>query len=206
VLLEQIQRTGYSRLPVYRRDLDDVVGILHVTDLARAMLSGEQNLTPGALVRETLTVPETMGADDLLAAIRRRGEREALVIDEYGGTAGLVTFESLMERIVGDAGGRVGGWRIVSLADGSADIDGLTLTTDVNERFALGIDEETYTTVGGFVLGQIGRPAKVGDVIETAGRTLRVKGLDGLRVAKVWLSPPRETRAAETPTSDGDAS
>ena len=202
VLLEQIRRTGYSRLPVYGRNLDDVIGILHVTDLARAVLSGEQNLTPGALARETLTVPEAMGADDLLAAIRRRGDREALVIDEYGGTAGLVTFESLMERIVGDAGGRVGGWRVVSLADGSADIDGLALTTDVNERFELGIDEDTYTTIGGFVLGQIGRPAKVGDVIEVAGRTIRVRGIDGLRVAKVWLSPPPGARAAASPASD----
>jgi putative hemolysin len=143
-----------------------------------------------------------MGADDLLAAIRRRGDREALVIDEYGGTAGLVTFESLMERIVGDSGGRVGGWRIVSLADGSADIDGLALTTDVNERFDLGIDEEAYTTIGGFMLGQIGRPARVGDVIDVGGRTMRVKALDGLRVAKVWLSAPLPAQPEESAPSD----
>ena len=117
-------------------------------------------INPGALARETLTVPETLAADDVLAAMRRKGVREAIVIDEHGGTAGLVTFESLMERIVGDLA--VSGGRILVQADGSAEIDGLTLVTDVNEQFDLGIDEDTYTTIGGYVMGRIGRRARVG--------------------------------------------
>ena len=95
----------HTRLPVYRDDLDNVVGILHVTDLLKALAAGDSDVNAGALAREALTVPETLGADDLLAAMRRRGVREAIVIDEYGGTAGLVTFESLMERIVGEIPG-----------------------------------------------------------------------------------------------------
>jgi len=80
------------------------------------------------------------------------------VIDEYGGTAGLVTFDSLMERIVGAVGGGPGGGeRITIQADGSADINGLALAADVNEQFELGIDENVYTTVGGYVLGRLGR-------------------------------------------------
>ena len=111
-----------------------------------------------------------MAADDLLAAMRRRGVREAIVIDEYGGTAGLVTFESLMERIVGELGGAAGaGERIAVHADGSADIDGLTLVTDVNERFGLDIDEDTYTTIGGYVMGRLGRRARVGDIDRDRG-------------------------------------
>jgi putative hemolysin len=184
-------RAGYPTLPVYRTDLDDVIGTLHVTDVMKALASGQSDLTPAALARETLTVPETIAADDLLAEMRRRGVREAIVIDEYGGTAGLVTFESLMERIVGDLGGAVGGpGRIAVRPDGSADIDGLALTTDINERFGLHIDEDTFTTLGGYVLGRIGRRVRVGDTIEIESRTMRVVALDGLRVANVWLSAP----------------
>jgi CBS domain containing-hemolysin-like protein len=201
-LLEQLGRAGYPTLPVYRNNLDTVVGILHVTDVIKAIAAGQREINAGALAREALTVPETLAADDLLAALQRRGVREAIVIDEYGGTAGLVTFEWLMERIVGDlvAVGHAG--RITVRPDGSADIDGLALVTDVNEQFDLRIDEEIYTTVGGYVLGRIGRRARVGDVIEVDGRTMRVLALDGLRVAKVWLST-RVTRETMEETEDG---
>jgi CBS domain containing-hemolysin-like protein len=180
-----------TRLPVYRRDLDDVLGMLHVVDVVRA-LSAAEPATAGTLAREALTVPETLGADDLLAEMRRRRVREALVIDEYGGTAGLVTFETLMERIVGEVPDQSGAGapRIVVRPDGSAEIDGLALVTDVNGQFGLNIDEDTYTTVGGYMLGRLGRRARVGDVVDVEGRRMRVEGLDGLRVAKVWLSQP----------------
>jgi putative hemolysin len=190
-LVAQIARGRHSRLPVYRDDLDNVVGMLHVTDLLRALVSGDAAVNAGALAREVLTVPETLGADDLLGEMRRRRAREALVIDEYGGTAGLVTFESLMERIVGEIPGESGAQtRVAVRNDGSADIDGLALVADVNSQFALTIDEATYTTVGGYVLGRLGRRAKVGDMIDLDGRKLRVESLDGMRVAKVWLSKP----------------
>jgi CBS domain containing-hemolysin-like protein len=190
-VIELLTRTGHPRVPVYRKDLDNIIGILEVTDILRVLASGETNIDAATLARETLTVPQTLGADEVLAAIRRRHVREAIVIDEYGGTAGLVTFESLMERIVGDLGDSLGGsGRIRVGADGSAEVDGLALVTDANVRFALNVDEEIYTTVGGYVLGRIGRRARVGDTIEVAGRLIRVIALDGLRVAKVWISAP----------------
>jgi CBS domain containing-hemolysin-like protein len=193
-VVELIAGSNRTRLPVYRKDLDNVVGILDVTAIVKALAAGG-DVTPATLVRDTLTVPETIGADDLLASMRRRGVREAIVIDEYGGTAGLVTFESLMERIVGDLGGALGGGRIAVRPDGSADIDGLVLVTDANAQFDLRIDEDTYTTVGGYVLGRLGRRARVGDTIDVSGRQLRVTALDGLRVAKVWLSLPLASRS-----------
>jgi putative hemolysin len=178
-----------TRIPVYRADLDDVVGMLHTTDVLRALTSIDQGLTAGSVAREVLTVPESLGADDLLSEMRRRRVREAVVIDEYGGTAGLVTFETLMERIVGEVPDQSGTpSRIAVRRDGSADIDGLALVTDVNAQFGLHIDEDTFTTIGGYVLGRLGRRPRVGDVIEVEGRKMRVDGLDGLRVAKVWLS------------------
>jgi CBS domain containing-hemolysin-like protein len=200
-LLAQVGGTGQTRLPVYRVDLDDIIGFLYLTDLVRALASPDDRIDLPALVREALTVPETLGADDLLAEMRRRRVREAIVIDEYGGTAGLVTFESLMERIVGDVGGEIGASaRITVRPDGSADIDGLTLVTDVNTQFGLHIDEAIYTTVGGYVLGRLGRRARVGDVIEIEGRRMRVDQIDGLRVAKVWLSKPGKRSATEDGT------
>jgi len=192
-LLDLVSRSSYARIPVYRGNIDNVIGILHVTDLVKALASGDRVLKPAAIAREALTVPETLRADDLLAAFRRRGVREAIVIDEYGGTAGLVTFDTLMERIVGTVAGPWGGGEPISVrADGSADIDGLALVTDVNDRFDLAIDKDVYTTVGGYVLGRLGRRARVGDAVDVEGRVLRVVALDGLRVAKVWLSTPAE--------------
>lgn len=186
---QKISNIRETRVPVYRTDLDNVFGMLYVVDVLRAVTAADRSVTAGAIAREVLTVPETLGADDLLAEMRRRRVREALVIDEYGGTAGLVTFESLMARIVGDVpGGGSASPRISVRADGSADVDGLTLVTDVNAQFGLNIDEDTYTTVGGYVLGRLGRRARVGDAVDCEGRTLRVDALDGLRIARVWLS------------------
>lgn len=201
-LVPQIARGHHTRLPVYRADLDDLIGTLHVTDLLRALTGKDQNVTAATLAREVLTVPETLGADDLLGEMRRRRVREAIVIDEYGGTAGLVTFESLMERIVGEIPSESGkgSSRIVTRPDGSADIDGLVLVADLNAQFGLEVDEDTYTTVGGYVLGRLGRRARVGDTIDVEGRSMRVEALEGLRVAKVWLS----TAKKGLPTEQGD--
>jgi CBS domain containing-hemolysin-like protein len=197
-ILAHFARGRYTRLPVYRRDLDDVVGMLHVTDVVKAMATGVQDVHAGALTRDAVTVPETLGADDLLGEMRRRHVREAIVIDEYGGTAGLVTFEGLMERIIGDIPGESGAsTRIVVRPDGSADIDGLALVTDLNDQFGMHIDDETYNTVGGYVLGCLGRDARVGDVLKVEGRRMRVTTLDGLRVARVWLSKPTKRAADE---------
>src|SRR4029079_9773766 len=145
----------------------DVVGMMHVTDVLKALAAGDTNANAGALAREVLTVPTTLAADDLLSELRRRRAREALVIDEYGGTAGLVTFESLMERIVGEVPGEAGAQsRVTARPDGSCEVDGLALVADINAQFGLHIDESVYTTIGGYMLGRLGRRPRVGDTIE----------------------------------------
>jgi CBS domain containing-hemolysin-like protein len=198
-LVEQMTSSGHTRLPVYRTDLDDIVGMVYAADIIRALASGADGVNAGVIAREALTVPETLRADALLADMRRRHVREAIVIDEYGGTAGLVTFESLVERIVGEMGGEFGAAteRIAVGLNGSAEIDGLALVADVNAQFDLHIDETTYNTVGGYVLGRLGGPVKVGDTFDVEGRRLRVEEMDGLRVAKVWLSPEGADRPGE---------
>ncbi len=202
-LVRTIGQGGPTSLPVYREDMDDVVGMLHVTDLLKALAAGDAHASAGALAREVLTVPVTLGANDLLAEMRRRRAREALVIDEHGGTAGLVTFESLMERIIGEIPGVRGAQaRTVVRDDGSADIDGLALASDINTQFGLHIDEDTYTTIGGYVLGRLGRRARLGDTLDVEGRKMRVDTLDGLRVAKVWLSTEIKRSATAEDTKD----
>jgi CBS domain containing-hemolysin-like protein len=196
-LVQALGQGGHDRFPVYRRDLDDIVGVLQLSDLVGPILRGE-GFDLAAFTREALTVPETMPADTLLNEMRARTTPVAIVIDEYGGTAGLVTFAGLMERIVGGIGEEPG-HRITVLADGSALVDGLALVTDVNAQFGLHIDEDEYNTLGGYVLGRLGRRARVGDRFDVERRTMRVDALDGLRVARVFVSrekaPPPERDA-----------
>ena len=180
-------------LPVFGASPDDVPGFLHVEDLFAALRKPAAEFQVRGYLREAMTVPETMKADEVLEEMKRHRTHHAVVIDEYGGTAGVITFEGLMERIVGEVGSeaRPAGRKVTVLADGSALIDGLALATDINEQFGMHIDEDVYNTVGGFVLGELGRRARVGDRIEVEGRTLRVEALDALRVARVYLSSPR---------------
>jgi putative hemolysin len=150
-IVDLVVRGRHTSLPVYREEVDDVIGIMLVTDLVKALASPTNPFSAAAMAREALTVPETMKADQLLRQMRRHRTHQAIVIDEYGGTAGLVTFERVMERIVGQLGGDFGttGRQITQLPDGSAEVDGLALVSDINEQFGLEIDEETYSTCWG---------------------------------------------------------
>jgi CBS domain containing-hemolysin-like protein len=193
-VLQAVARGAHDRYPVYRKDLDNIVGVLHLADLVPVLARGGP-VDVAALAREAYTVPETMPADTLLGEMRARNTPLAIVIDEYGGTAGLVTFAGLMERIVGSLGQEGSAGRITVLADGSALVDGLALVTDINAQFGLHIDEDVYNTLGGYVLGRLGRRARLGDRIEVEGRTMRVEALDGLRVARVFISKRRAEHA-----------
>ena len=115
-----------------------------------------------------------------------------VVLDEFGGTAGLVTFEDLLEEIVGDVVDEfdTGPGDVVERADGAVELDGLLSVGEVNERFGLGVDEPFYDTVGGHVFGRLQRPPVIGDEVTVAdGRRLVVTALDGRRVARLLLTP-----------------
>jgi CBS domain containing-hemolysin-like protein len=189
-LLARVSQSTQLLIPVYGAHLDDIVGLVAVRDLFSAVAGSAPDFDLSSMLHEPLTVPETLKADDLLTNMRARRTSLAIVIDEYGGTAGMVTFERLMERIVGEigTGGEGGMSAITVLTDGSAMIDGLALTTDVNAQFALQIDEDLYDTIGGYVLGRLGRRPRLGDSVEIGKRRIRVEALDGLRVARVLLT------------------
>ena len=141
-IAEMVGKGGHARLPVYRKSLDDIAGVLQVADLFPLVVAGKAPADLSTVVREAFTVPETMPAGDLLSEMRARHTAVAIVIDEFGGTSGMVTFAGLMERIVGEVGPDGADNRITTLADGSALIDGLALVADVNAQFGLHIDED----------------------------------------------------------------
>ena len=191
-LVERIRSSPADVLPVYRTNLDDIVGVVHLRHLLPPLHSSPKSLNLMDYVYEIPSVHLRTSASELLTRMRRAVTHHMVVTDEYGGTAGLVTFDDLMERIVGRAGGHedLRALRMTALGDGSAMVDGLMLVTDLNERFGLHVDEQRYTTVGGYVLGCIGQRPAVGDSVEVEGYVLRVEALDGPRVAWVHLSPP----------------
>ena len=186
----------YTKLPVYEGDLDQVLGILHLKDVVRALQSGENGRrTARSLMREAIFVPESARVDALLGRFRATNQHIAIVLDEYGGTAGVVTLEDLLEEIVGEVRDPFDTEaEIQPLPDGSALIDGLTLIDEVNEHFDLHLSDPHYDTIAGYVLGKLGRMAKVGDTVQQDGVRLRVEALDGLRIARVSLTRLQEDK------------
>ncbi len=179
-----------SKFPVFEGDLDHVIGVLHIRDLLRGQLT-EAGSAPTArsLMREAIYIPETARVSQLLQRFRARRQHLAIVLDEYGGTAGVVALEDLLEEIVGDVQGPFDKeLEIQPQADGSAWIDGLTMMEEVNERFGLQLEDPHYDTIAGYVLGRLGRMAKLGDAVQIAGVRLEVRQMDGLRIAQVRLS------------------
>jgi len=179
-----------SKFPVYEGDLDHIIGVAHVKDLVRIQHDERRTTTIRGIMREALFVPDTIRLDNLLKQFRARKQHLAIVLDEYGGTAGLVTLDDLMEQLVGPVQDPFDKSlpEIQRLPDGSALLDGLTLIETVNETLGLNLKDEYYDTIAGFVLGRLGRMPKVGDVVETDGLRLRVEALDGLRIARLSLS------------------
>jgi putative hemolysin len=182
----------YTKLPVYEGNVDHVIGVVHQKDLLRALQArGPAPRTARDLMRETIYVPETARIGTLLARFRRRRQHIAVVLDEYGGTAGVVTLEDLLEEIVGEVGGPFDSEPDVqSLPDGTVLIDGLTPIEEINQRFQLDLRDPHYDTLAGYILGRLGRVAQVGDTVTVDGAGLRVEALDGMRIARVSFTPP----------------
>lgn len=191
----------FSKLPVYEGSLDHVIGIVHLKDLLKDWPLVEDDLrTARELMREAIYVPETARVASLLARFRRRRQHMAIVLDEYGGTAGVVTLADLAEEIVGEVSDTFDEPEIQPRDDGSALIDGLTPIEEVNEHFGMTLDDPHYDTLAGLVLGRLGRMAHVGDVVVVDGAELRVEAMDGLRIARLSLSRPPHTGSPSRPS------
>jgi putative hemolysin len=207
--IDLVVEVGHSRIPVYHDTIDEVVGILYAKDLL-PYLKPDAGPRPALrkLLRPPVLVPESMTVDDLLHEFQRRKVHIAVVLDEYGGTAGLVTIEDLLEEIVGEIQDEydVEEPMVVRLSDHEARVDGRADVDEILELFDLDLeleDEDEYDTVGGLVYHRIGGVPAPGDSIDVDGLRLKVESTDGRRVGKVLIT--RMLEKPEAPPDDGES-
>jgi len=179
----------YTRYPVYEGDLDQVLGAVHVKDLFRAAGEDPENFDIREIIRECLVVPENKPIEQILREFQSRKLQMAIVIDEWGSVEGLITIEDVLEELVGEIQDEFDEDEaaIEQLGDGTYAVDGRIPITDVNDRFGLDLPHEDFDTIGGYVLGSLGRPPETGDTVEAEGITLIVKSVDGPRVSVLTL-------------------
>ncbi|HEV7134047.1 MAG TPA: hemolysin family protein [Gaiellaceae bacterium] len=189
--LRAVIDSPYTRYPVYRETLDDVVGILHIRDLFSAMLErGIADVELEPLLRAAHIVPETKDLASLLQEFRRTNTHFAVVVDEYGGTAGILTLENLLEEIVGDIEDEfdVAEEEIEQIDEDTYRVPGMFPIDEFNERFGTDLPDEDFHTVGGFVFGQLGRAPESGDDVSWNGVRFDVLEIDGNRIEKIGVN------------------
>ncbi len=208
--IETIIEHGHSRIPVYEESVDEILGILYAKDLLPILRdpSGPRPDLRG-LLRTPVYIPESMTVDDLLHEFQRRKVHIAIVLDEYGGTAGLVTIEDLLEEIVGEIQDEYDEEEpmVVRLSEDEARVDGRASVDDLADLFDsnLGLeDEDEYDTVGGLIYHRIGGVPSPGDRVDVDGLILTVETTDGRRVGKVLVVRRRDEKGELVADEDGD--
>jgi putative hemolysin len=189
--LEAVMDSPYTRYPVYRESLDNVVGILHVRDLFRALRDrGMHEVKVEDIIRPAHIVPETKDLAALLAEFRRANQHMAIVVDEYGDMEGIVTLEDLLEEIVGDIEDEfdLPDESIEQIDEDTVIIDGTFPIDDFNERFKTEMPDEDYHTMAGFVFGLLGRQPEAGDTINHDGMRFDVLEIEGSRILKLAVT------------------
>jgi putative hemolysin len=190
----------HSRFPVYRDSHDEVIGFVHMRDLLDPDHSGRTQPL-AEVVRPVKYLPAGKRVLATLSEMRREGHHLAIVVDEYGGTAGIVTLEDLVEELIGDIRDEydVEDPQSRRLQGGAVELDGLLNTSEFREATGLELPEGPYETVAGFVMAELGHLPEVGEAVEVTGHRLVVIEMDGRRVAKVRVSPPLETANPREP-------
>ena len=189
----QVADSNWSRFPVAGRDEDDVVGFAHVRDLFLPSHPAGRAATVGDLAREVKRLPGTAGVLKALSEMRRENQHLAIVVDEYGGTDGIVTLEDLIEEVIGeiyDEYDEEVAPEGKESPGGPREVDGLLNLDDFTEATGLELPDGPYETVAGYVLAELGRLPEIGDTIEVEGRPLTVLELDGRRIARLLVGPP----------------
>ncbi len=208
-IVEAAKRTGYSRFPVIGESSDDIRGVVHIKKAIAVPADRRANLEAGAIMTDVLRVPETIHLDALLAELREgSGNLQlAVVLDEYGGTAGIATLEDLVEEIVGEVADEHDRVRpgLLQSAAGDWYFPGLLRPDELSEQVpGLTVpDEASYETVGGYVMSKLGRIATEGDTVEVGGGTLSVTRMDGRRIDRICFRPARHTGGQKTDSQAG---
>jgi CBS domain containing-hemolysin-like protein len=206
-VIQLARRTGHSRFPVYDESMDDIVGIVHLKAAVGVPRERRSDVPAAALATEPLRVPEAVHLDTLVSELRARGYQMAIVVDEYGGTDGIVTLEDLVEEIIGDIHDEydVAEEPSRALLDGDVEVDGLLNLEDFEDRTGLELPEGPYETVAGFVINELGRLPVVGESVVALGRRFTVTELDGRRIARVRLTPEPAERDDDRATGSTTA-
>jgi len=189
--LEAVMDSPFTRYPVYRESLDNVVGILHVRDLFRALRDrGMHEVKVEDIIRPAHIVPETKDLAALLAEFRRANQHMAIVVDEYGDMEGIVTLEDLLEEIVGDIEDEfdLPDESVEQIDEDNVIIEGTFPIDDFNERFQTTLPDEDYHTMAGFVFGLLGRQPEAGDTIMHDGMRFDVLEVEGSRILKLAVT------------------
>ncbi|PQV64235.1 CBS domain pair family protein [Abditibacterium utsteinense] len=199
-----IHSQPHSRVPVFLGSMDEVIGIVHLKDMvpfAAKFSQGDDDtqISLMPLVREALRLPETSTVDKLLAEFKRRRQQMAIVIDEFGGTSGLITLGDLLEQVFGEVADEFDTpeAEIAALGDGRLLLSGRTLIDEVNDRHSTGFRSDEADTMAGLILSSLGRVAKVGDEVEINGAKLRVEAIDRLKITRMSLLLPAQREAEE---------
>ena len=198
-VVDRARQTGHSRFPVIDSSRDDIVGLVNLRRAVAVPYERRSEVPAAALMVEAPRVPETVRLGPLLVELRELGLQMAVVVDEYGGTSGVVTFEDVVEEIVGEVSDehdrrRAGTARLV---DGSWSLPGVLRPDEVEEVTALTVPEDgPYETIGGLVMAQLGRIPSVGDEVEVPGVRIRVDQMAGRRVERVRMTPVRTEEVA----------
>jgi len=188
---------GHSRYPVYEESIDRIIGVILARDVWKAQREGITSLRE--IVREVSFVPDTKPVEQLLRDMQAEQTHMAVVIDEFGGTAGIVTIEDLVEEIVGEIQDELDEASPEFIeADGRIEFRGNTPIVELNERYGLSLPDEDYTTVGGFVFGRLGRVARAGDEVTMPGGILKVLAMKGRRVERLALRLKVEPKAFQS--------
>jgi putative hemolysin len=201
-----------SRFPVYRDNMDNVVGILSVKDVLMALAKGTagEGSTVDELVRPAYFAPESKRMDELFVEMRDKNYRMCVVVDEYGGTAGIVSLSRLVEEIVGEVGDELGAvekdYEVIN--EYTFQIDGSMRIEEVNQEMELNLPEgDDYETVAGFILSLLGHIPKTNEQLRYKGLKLVVTEMRGLKIEKVLLTKERQaaTKKKVKPETEGES-
>ncbi len=204
--LDMIDDFRLSRLPVYRDSVDQIIGVLHAKDLLQFIHKEEEFVLEGA-IRRAHFVPEAMSIIDLLQAMKGWSSQMAVVVDEYGGTSGLVTLEDIVEELVGEIWDEHDEEETLHerLGDGTIIADGRMSVNDLSELVGVDLEGETYDTVGGLILDRIGDIPKAGRILNERGITLSVEKVVRNRIRRVRVTVPESGDVVDSRKTEGGA-
>ena len=190
-VVKKIEHHPHSRFPVFESSIDNIIGFVHVKDIYQEVLHNGENIKLSQLkiIREIISIPEGKKIDDVLQDMRRKRVHLAIVNDEFGGTAGIITLEDIIESLVGEIEDEFDKpvKNIVKQKDNSYLVEGHTLIEDIKQKFNLPLKGQGYTTIGGLVFGLLGHESSVGDTVQISNLALKVERIEGKRIKLLRL-------------------